>query len=56
MLCYEMLLGQSPFSGEDEDDLFDSILHDDVVYPRWLPREASAFISRVRGNWNVKPN
>ena len=42
-----MLLGQSPFSGEDEDDLFDSIQHDDVVYPKWLPKQASAFISRV---------
>ncbi|XP_065179775.1 protein kinase C delta type-like isoform X2 [Sycon ciliatum] len=47
VLCYEMLLGQSPFSGEDEDDLFDSIQHDDVVYPKWLPKQASAFISRL---------
>ena len=37
---YEMLAGQPPFEAENEDDLFESILHDDVLYPVWLSKEA----------------
>ncbi|KAI9255992.1 kinase-like domain-containing protein [Sporodiniella umbellata] len=33
VLIYEMLLGQSPFRGEDEDEIFDAILEDDILYP-----------------------
>ncbi|XP_065830068.1 protein kinase C delta type-like [Oscarella lobularis] len=47
VLVYEMMIGQSPFSGDDEDDLFDSILHDEVTYPRWLSMEAVSFISKL---------
>lgn len=35
-----MLAGQPPFEAENEEDLFESILHDDVLYPVWLSREA----------------
>nr|CAA73557.1 Serine/Threonine protein kinase [Sycon raphanus] len=47
VLTYEMLLGQSPFSGDDEESLFQSIMNDQVVYPVWLTREAAAFISKL---------
>ncbi len=30
---YEMMAGQPPFEADNEDDLFESILHDDVLYP-----------------------
>ncbi|CAO3622555.1 unnamed protein product [Cunninghamella blakesleeana] len=33
VLIYEMLLGQSPFKGEDEDEIFDAILEDEILYP-----------------------
>ncbi|XP_064633800.1 protein kinase C delta type-like isoform X3 [Lineus longissimus] len=36
VLLYEMLIGQSPFHGEDEDDLFYAIGHETPHYPRWL--------------------
>ncbi|XP_012945411.1 protein kinase C delta type [Aplysia californica] len=45
VLLYEMLIGQSPFHGDDEDDLFHSILHDTPRYPHATPREASTMMS-----------
>ncbi|KAL5013166.1 hypothetical protein ScPMuIL_007436 [Solemya velum] len=45
VLLYEMLIGQSPFHGDDEDDLFHSILNDTPHYPRWLPKEAASILS-----------
>ncbi|GFO42752.1 protein kinase c [Plakobranchus ocellatus] len=45
VLLYEMLIGQSPFHGDDEDDLFHSILHDTPRYPHSTPREASTMMS-----------
>lgn len=47
VLQYEMLMGQSPFHGDDEDDLFQSILHDELFYPRWLPTDAVRCLSGV---------
>ncbi|KAG8576878.1 hypothetical protein GDO81_010003 [Engystomops pustulosus] len=40
VLLYEMLIGQSPFHGMDEEQLFQSIRMDDPVYPRFLSKEA----------------
>jgi len=40
VLMYEMLAGQPPFEADNEDDLFESIMNDDVLYPVWLSREA----------------
>ncbi|XP_033647150.1 protein kinase C delta type-like isoform X2 [Asterias rubens] len=47
VLLYEMFIGQSPFHGDDEELLFDSILHDTPHYPRWLPSEAKSCISSL---------
>lgn len=46
---YEMMAGQPPFEADNEDDLFESILHDDVLYPVWLSREA---VSILKGKFN----
>ncbi|KAA3674396.1 classical protein kinase C alpha type [Paragonimus westermani] len=40
VLLYEMLAGEPPFDGEDEDDLFRNIIARDVDYPRHFSREA----------------
>uniref|UniRef100_A0A8C5MIH1 Protein kinase C n=1 Tax=Leptobrachium leishanense TaxID=445787 RepID=A0A8C5MIH1_9ANUR len=40
VLLYEMLIGQSPFHGLDEDQLFQSIRMDDPLYPRFLSKDA----------------
>ncbi len=47
---YEMMAGQPPFEADNEDDLFESILHDDVLYPVWLSREAVSILKGVSTN------
>lgn len=44
VLVYEMLIGQSPFQGDDEDELFDSIRTDTPHYPRWISKESKSLI------------
>ena len=48
VLTYEMLLGQSPFRGDDEDEIFDAILEDEPLYPITMPRDAVSILQKVR--------
>jgi serine/threonine protein kinase len=50
VLMYEMMAGQPPFEADNEDDLFESILHDDVLYPVWLSKEAVSILKGVTQN------
>ncbi|KAJ0173402.1 hypothetical protein K1T71_010551 [Dendrolimus kikuchii] len=52
VLVYEMLAGQPPFEADNEDDLFESILHDDVLYPVWLSKDA---VSILKGFMTKNP-
>lgn len=47
VLTYEMLLGQSPFRGEDEDEIFDAIIEDEPLYPITMPREAVSLLQKL---------
>ncbi|XP_042638690.1 serine/threonine-protein kinase N1 [Orycteropus afer afer] len=47
VLLYEMLVGESPFPGDDEEEVFDSIVNDEVRYPRFLSAEAIGIMRRL---------
>ncbi|XP_061523967.1 protein kinase C theta type [Phycodurus eques] len=47
VLLYEMLIGQSPFHGRDEEELFQSIRTDDPAYPRWLTRDTKDILIKL---------
>ena len=50
MLSFQRVIfdSQPPFEADNEDDLFESILNDDVLYPVWLSREAVSILKGVR--------
>lgn len=47
VLVYEMLIGQSPFQGDDEDELFESIRMETPHYPRWITKESKDLLEKV---------
>ena len=47
---YEMLLGQSPFRGDDEEEIFDAILEDEPLYPITMPRDAVSILQKARSD------
>uniref|UniRef100_A0A4W4F807 Protein kinase C n=1 Tax=Electrophorus electricus TaxID=8005 RepID=A0A4W4F807_ELEEL len=47
VLVYEMLIGQSPFHGDDEDELFESIRMDTPHYPRWITMDTRDMLERL---------
>ncbi|XP_025755303.1 protein kinase C theta type isoform X3 [Oreochromis niloticus] len=47
VLLYEMLIGQSPFHGRDEEELFQSIRTDTPIYPNWLSKAAKDILIKL---------
>ncbi|GAA6092465.1 serine/threonine-protein kinase N2 isoform X2, partial [Tachysurus ichikawai] len=47
VLIYEMLVGESPFPGDDEEEVFDSIVNDEVRYPRFLSPESVSIVQKL---------
>ncbi|XP_072096788.1 serine/threonine-protein kinase N2-like [Mobula birostris] len=47
VLIYEMLVGESPFPGDDDDEVFDSIVNNEVRYPRFLSTEVVSIIRKL---------
>lgn len=48
VLLYEMLSGHAPFEAENEDDLFECILNEEIVYASWLSADAVDILKAVR--------
>ena len=42
-----MLLQQSPFRGEDEDEIYDAILADEPLYPIAMPRDSVSILQKL---------
>ncbi|XP_023678854.2 serine/threonine-protein kinase N2 isoform X2 [Paramormyrops kingsleyae] len=47
VLIFEMLVGESPFPGDNEEEVFDSIVNDEVQYPRFLSPESVSIIQKL---------
>lgn len=47
VLIYQMLLGKSPFRGDDEDEVFDAILSDEPLYPIHMPRDSVSILQQL---------
>ncbi|KAG9044224.1 Serine/threonine kinase [Tulasnella sp. UAMH 9824] len=47
VLVYQMILGESPFRGDDEDEIFDAILEDEPLYPITMPRDAVSLLQKL---------
>ncbi|KAI9670470.1 MAG: Serine/threonine kinase [Trizodia sp. TS-e1964] len=47
VLIYQMLLQQSPFRGEDEEDIYDAILADEPLYPIHMPRDSVSILQKL---------
>lgn len=47
VLIYQMLLGKSPFRGDDDDEVFDAILSDEPLYPIHMPRDSVSILQKL---------
>lgn len=56
VLLYEMLIGQSPFSGCDEDELFWSICNEIPWFPVYISAEATGILKGVSLNLIKSPS
>ncbi|KAI9322476.1 kinase-like domain-containing protein [Dichotomocladium elegans] len=44
VLLYEMLVGQAPFRGETEDEMFEAIMSDEIICPENLSKNAQSLL------------
>ncbi|CDR44262.1 CYFA0S14e01442g1_1 [Cyberlindnera fabianii] len=47
VLVYQMLLGKSPFRGDDEDEVFNAILTDEPLFPIQMASEAVSLLESL---------
>lgn len=54
VLLYEMLSGHAPFEAENEDDLFEAILNEEIIYASWLSSSGVDILKGVSCPVNVQ--
>ena len=42
---YEFMSGQPPFEADNEEELFEAILYDEVLYPVWISKTAKSLLT-----------
>ncbi|XP_066466619.1 serine/threonine-protein kinase N3 [Tiliqua scincoides] len=47
VLIFEMLVGECPFPGDNEEEVFDSIVNEEVRYPQFLSSETISIIRKL---------
>ena len=47
IILYQMMTSQSPFKGQDEDDVYDAVLTTEPPYPKHLPSDAVHLIRKL---------
>ncbi|XP_076312024.1 putative protein kinase C delta type homolog isoform X2 [Tachypleus tridentatus] len=47
VLLYEMLIGQSPFNGSDEEEVYWSTCNEEAYYPRFISKEAKQILIKL---------
>ena len=47
IITYQMLTQQSPFGGDDEDEIYDSILADEPTFPAYMTMDTIDFIQKL---------
>jgi classical protein kinase C beta type len=47
VLCYEFLVGDSPFEADDDEELFNQILTSKVMFPAKLAPAAKDFVNAL---------
>ena len=47
VLCYEFLVGDSPFEADEDEELFQQILHAKVQFPRDMSPAAQSFVDQL---------
>ncbi|KAM6430867.1 serine/threonine-protein kinase N3 isoform 1-T1 [Liasis olivaceus] len=47
VLIFEMLVGESPFPGDTEEEIFDSIVSEEVRFPRFLSASSTSLMRKL---------
>ncbi|XP_058015091.1 serine/threonine-protein kinase N3 [Ahaetulla prasina] len=47
VLIFEMLVGESPFPGDNEEEMFDSIISEEVRFPRFLSELSTSLMHKL---------
>jgi novel protein kinase C epsilon type len=44
---YEMICGRPPFEADNEDELYEAIRYEEVLYPSWISSTARGLLKQL---------